>query len=161
MFFKHYAKTKNVCKNIFFGHKQCLQLLQNTDWRHMHSVVWNFLLTRITTLRPRQDVRHFPVDIFKRIFLNENIWHFIKISLKFVPRVQLTIFQHWFRKWLGDGQATSHYLNQRWLFNWLIYASLYNITTHSCFSLIGSIARVSVRSNYLHNSMEYISWFIF
>ena len=27
-------------------------------------------------------------------------------------RVQLTIFQHWFRKWLGAGQAPNHYLNQ-------------------------------------------------
>ena len=27
-------------------------------------------------------------------------------------RVQLTIFQHWFRYWLGAAQATSHYLNQ-------------------------------------------------
>ena len=27
-------------------------------------------------------------------------------------RVQLTIFQHWFRQWLGADQATSHYLNQ-------------------------------------------------
>ena len=39
-------------------------------------------------------------------------------------RVQLTIFQHWFRYWLGAGQATSHYLNQWWLFYWRIYASL-------------------------------------
>ena len=38
--------------------------------------------------------------------------------------VQLTIFQHWFRKWLGTGQATSHYLNQWWLVCWRIYASL-------------------------------------
>ena len=30
------------------------------------------------------------------------------------PRVQLTIFQHWFRYWLGTEQATSHYLNQCW-----------------------------------------------
>ena len=29
-------------------------------------------------------------------------------------RVQLTIFQHWFRWWLGAQQATSHYLNQWW-----------------------------------------------
>ena len=29
-------------------------------------------------------------------------------------RSQLTIFQHWFRQWLGAGQATSHYLNQCW-----------------------------------------------
>ena len=39
-------------------------------------------------------------------------------------RVQLTIFQHWFRQWLGAIQATSHYLNQWWLVYWRIYASL-------------------------------------
>ena len=39
-------------------------------------------------------------------------------------RVQLTIIQHWFRKWLGAGQATSHYLNQWWLVYWCICASL-------------------------------------
>ena len=38
--------------------------------------------------------------------------------------VQLTIFQHWFRQWLGADQATSHYLNQWWVFYWRIYASL-------------------------------------
>ena len=37
------------------------------------------------TLRPRQNGGHFPDDI-KWIFLNENIWISIKISLKFVPR---------------------------------------------------------------------------
>ena len=30
------------------------------------------------------------------------------------PRVQLKIFQHWFRWRLGTGQSTSHYLNQWW-----------------------------------------------
>ena len=39
----------------------------------------------LNTLRPRQDGRHFPDDIFK-IFLNENIWMSIKISPKFVPK---------------------------------------------------------------------------
>ena len=38
------------------------------------------------TLRPRQNGRHFPDDIFKFIFLNENVWILIKISLKFVPK---------------------------------------------------------------------------
>ena len=38
------------------------------------------------TLRPRQNGRHFPDDIFKWIFLNENVWILINISLKFVPR---------------------------------------------------------------------------
>ena len=39
-------------------------------------------------------------------------------------RFELTIFQHWFRWWLGAVQATSHYLNQWWLVYWRIYASL-------------------------------------
>ena len=39
-------------------------------------------------------------------------------------RVQLTIFQHWFRQWLGTDQVTSHYLNQWWLLYQRIYASL-------------------------------------
>ena len=41
------------------------------------------------TLRPRQDGRHFPDDIFKCIFLNENVLISIKISLKFVPKGQI------------------------------------------------------------------------
>ena len=39
----------------------------------------------VNTLGPRQNGRHFAEDIFKCIFLNENIWFSIKISLKFVP----------------------------------------------------------------------------
>ena len=35
---------------------------------------------------PRQNGRHFPDDIFKWIFWNENKWISINISLKFVPR---------------------------------------------------------------------------
>ena len=38
----------------------------------------------INTLGPRQIGRHFPDDLFKWIFLNENVWISIKISLKFV-----------------------------------------------------------------------------
>ena len=34
-----------------------------------------------STLRPRQNGRHFPDDIFQRIFLNENVRILIKISL--------------------------------------------------------------------------------
>ena len=41
------------------------------------------------TLRPRQNGRHFADDTFKPIFLNENIWISIKISLKFVPKVPI------------------------------------------------------------------------
>ena len=40
----------------------------------------------VNTLRPRQNGRHFADDIFKCIFLNENVWIPIKISMKFVPK---------------------------------------------------------------------------
>ena len=38
------------------------------------------------TLRPIQNGHHFADDIFKCIFLNENVWIQIKISMKFVPK---------------------------------------------------------------------------
>ena len=40
----------------------------------------------VNTLRPRQNVHRLADDTFKRIFLNENVWKSIKISLKFVPK---------------------------------------------------------------------------
>ena len=41
------------------------------------------------TFRPRQNCRHFEDDIFKCFFLNENVWIWLKISLKFVPNVRI------------------------------------------------------------------------
>ena len=46
--------------------------------------------TQLNTLRPRQNGRHFPDDIFKWIFLNENAWILINTSPKFVPRGPIT-----------------------------------------------------------------------
>ena len=43
----------------------------------------------LNTLRPRQNGRHFPDDIFKYIFLNEKVLILIKISLKFVPKCSI------------------------------------------------------------------------
>ena len=40
----------------------------------------------INTLRPRQNGCHFADYIFKCIFLNENVWFPIQISLTFVPK---------------------------------------------------------------------------
>ena len=48
--------------------------------------VWVSMHGLINTLMPRQDGRHLPDDIFKCIFMKENIWISIKISLKFVPK---------------------------------------------------------------------------
>ena len=46
-------------------------------------------LAEFNTLRPRQNGHHFADNIFKHIFLSENAWIWIKISLKFVPRGQI------------------------------------------------------------------------
>ena len=40
----------------------------------------------INTLRPIQNGRNFADDIFKCIFVNENVWILIEISLKFIPK---------------------------------------------------------------------------
>ena len=40
----------------------------------------------LNTMRLRQNGHHLPDDIFKCIFLNENVFVSIKISLKFVPK---------------------------------------------------------------------------
>ena len=62
------------------------------------------------TKTPKQNGRHFSDVIFRCIFFDENWCIWIEIMFS---RVQLTIIQHWFRKWLGP-QATDHYLNQWW-----------------------------------------------
>ena len=46
---------------------------------------------KFNTLRLRQNGRHFPDNIFKWIFFNENVSLSITISLKFVPKVQINI----------------------------------------------------------------------
>ena len=55
-------------------------------WLIIHALIsMMVLLIDVNTMRPQQNGRHFPDDIFKCIFLNENVWISIKISLKFVP----------------------------------------------------------------------------
>ena len=46
-------------------------------------------LVHLNTLRPRQDGRHFPDDILKCIFLNENVWIPLTIWLKCVWKVRI------------------------------------------------------------------------
>ena len=70
--------------------------------------VWCWVIpgASFNTLRPRQNGRHFPDDIFKWIFLNENVWISINISLKFVPRGPInnipTLVQVMAWRWPGD-----------------------------------------------------------
>ena len=46
-------------------------------------------LASVNTLRPRKNGRHFADDLFKCIFVNENAWISLKISMKFVPKFQI------------------------------------------------------------------------
>ena len=46
-------------------------------------------MEQFKTLRLRQDGRHFPDEIFKCIFLNENVWILFTISLKCVRKVRI------------------------------------------------------------------------
>ena len=67
----------------------------------------------VNRLRPRQDGCHFPDDNIEMHFLE-----FYKFRLRFhwslFPIVQITIFHHRFRWWVGADQVTSHCLNQGW-----------------------------------------------
>ena len=65
--------------------------------KHALMRFWTDCTYIVNTLRPRQNGCHFPDDIFKWIFLNENVWILLKIPLTFVLMFELTIFQHWFR----------------------------------------------------------------
>ena len=58
------------------------------EFKIMISTVWNYchITQWVNTLIPRQSGRHFPDDIFKWIFLNENVWISIEFSLKCVPK---------------------------------------------------------------------------
>ena len=47
-------------------------------------MVWHDFL--VNTLRPRQNGRHFPDDIFTCIFFNENCCILIKFSLKYIRK---------------------------------------------------------------------------
>ena len=67
----------SVLLNIFHGRIQF-------QFRTMHLKCINH--TSFHTLRPRQNGRHFVDDIFKCIFVNENLWIPITIILKFVPK---------------------------------------------------------------------------
>ena len=60
----------------------------------------------INTLRPRRNGQHFADNIFKRIFFNENVIIYIKISLKFLQKGPINnipaLVQIMAWRWWGD-----------------------------------------------------------
>ena len=63
-----------------------MQLNKSYSLNHRWIEYISHSFTVFNTLRPRLNTRHFPDNIFKFIFLNENIWNPIKFSLKFVHK---------------------------------------------------------------------------
>ena len=51
----------------------------------------------VNTLRPRQNCHHFVHNIFKCIFLKENVWISLRMLWSLFLGFELTILQHWFR----------------------------------------------------------------
>ena len=67
--------------------------------------------------------------IFQTTFSNAFSWMKMyefrfKVLLKFVPKFELTIFQHWFRQWLGTVQATNLSEPMIVIVYWCMYVSL-------------------------------------
>ena len=88
-----------LMNHSLFNHSNAIHIAWYDWWHRSVGAFQEFPAWwyKLNTLRPSQNGRHFPDDIFKRIFLNWNVILSIEISLKFVPKVKLTIFQHWFR----------------------------------------------------------------
>ena len=63
-------------------------ICQQVYWASNTATIRSILVSyqSVITLRPRQNGRRFAADIFKCIFVNENLCILIQISLKFVPK---------------------------------------------------------------------------
>ena len=82
------------------------------------AVIW------INTLRPRQNGPHFTDDLFKYIFLNENVWILIKISLKFVHKGPIDNMHIGSDKGMAANRRQAIIWTNDGLVYWRIYASL-------------------------------------
>ena len=69
------AYTTHHCLNQWW-HKPTMYVCVTWPWS-------------VNTWRQRHNGRHLPDDIFKQIVLNENVWFFIKFSLKSVSDDQI------------------------------------------------------------------------
>ena len=74
----------SLCSDMTDMSKPCKDQQKNT--MALYEVRATEEYQNINTLRSRQNGRHFADDIFKGIFLNENVSIAFKISLKLVPK---------------------------------------------------------------------------
>ena len=88
-------KTHGRCgsRNTPLLYRQWISITNCRSWVHGDNIgtniSWIYVISHwwvVNTLRPRQNGRHLAGNIFIYIFLNENVWISIKISLKTVPK---------------------------------------------------------------------------
>ena len=75
-----------------FGGNVCTVIFEHVLIQIILSILFEIMGWELNPLRPRQYGRHFPDDILKWIFLNENVWISITISWTFVPRGPMNNF---------------------------------------------------------------------
>ena len=94
-----------VVETLTHGRQESVFPIQSMPWLLMtwlltppgHHQPWYWPISfgpstrRVTTLRPRQNGHHLADDIFKCIFLNENVSILIMISLNFVRKGSINI----------------------------------------------------------------------
>ena len=80
----NYSEFMALC--LLSGMNAWQHLMINMTREYQQPQCWPIPWVFFNTLRPRQNGCHFAEDILKCIFLNENVWIPIKISLKFVPK---------------------------------------------------------------------------
>ena len=95
-------------------------------YMHLNECIWiNVLIIAWLTHWGWDNMNAISQTTFSSAFYWMKMYELrLKIHWSLFLRVHLTIFQHWFRLWLGAVQATSHYLNQCWLVYRCMYASL-------------------------------------
>ena len=114
-----YIRYFTVVLSTFMSYSEPFFQRCFTDTLGLCSLCYNDRIA-LNTLRSRQNGRHFTDDIFKCIFLSENVWILIKISLKFVPKGPINNIPALIQIIVCADQATSHYLKQWWLVYWRI-----------------------------------------
>ena len=83
----------------------------------LHLSHWSLRdVVTILTHWGRDNIDAISQTTFSRTFSGMKVFEFLlTFQWNLFLRVKSTIFQHWFRYWLGADQVTTHYLNQ-WLF---------------------------------------------
>ena len=83
-------------------------------------------------------------------FVKENVWIFLTISLKFIPRFRINNIPALVQIMACAGQARVHYLNKWWLDYWRVYASFGpNELAGLLFQLIFSVCRINASLNWV------------